>query len=155
MALLIGYFMIIFSESISVMGITPMLLVILVIWISFAESRLTATLMAFIIGFMFDVLSSDIWGTNAFAKTITAFIASTIVMYSTREGRFYTRFKFLLVTIIGTFIHNIIYFFFRITPSTIDFYDFVIEKGMYYTGYTAVFALIALLIKPPSNVESD
>jgi rod shape-determining protein MreD len=145
----------VFGKAISVMDVTPMLLVILVVWISFAENRMVATLMGFLIGLMFDVLSNDIYGTNAIAKTITAFLSSTLLLYSTKEGRFYTRFKFLLITIVCTFIHNIIYFFFRFRPSSLDFYDFVIEKGLYFTAYTAVFALIALLIKPPRNVESE
>jgi len=154
-AVFIGYFQIVFGNAIAVGDVTPVLLVILVIWISFAESRLVATIMGFVIGLMFDLLSNDIYGTNAIAKTITAFFSSTLLLYSTKEGRLYTRLKFFAIVTVGTFLHNMIYFFFSFRPSSLDIYDFVVEKGLYFTAYTAVFAIIALLVKPPRNVESN
>src|SRR5690606_37603981 len=60
-----------------VQGITPDLLLILVVWIAIREGRFTGTIAGFLIGLTLDIITFDLIGINAFTKTIAGFIAGS------------------------------------------------------------------------------
>ncbi|GAB5465876.1 MAG: hypothetical protein Kapaf2KO_13120 [Candidatus Kapaibacteriales bacterium] len=155
LGLVIGFLQVVFGDTLAVSDVTPDILLVLVVWICFAEQRWVATVFGFLLGIMFDIISNDVMGLNAFAKTIGAFVGSTLLIYSEKEGRFYTRFKFMLVLVIASLLHNIIYFFFSLRPTEIDLLDFLLYKSGYFTLYTAIFGIIALLLSPPKSIERD
>src|ERR1041384_487305 len=60
---------------IAVENVTPDLLVVLTVFIAMREGQFTGMLAGFLLGLIFDLISSDIIGTNALSKMLAGFIA--------------------------------------------------------------------------------
>ena len=74
-ALLLSVVHVVFLNLVSVGGITPDLLIILVVWIAIREGQFIGILAGFGCGLLFDIVSLDVLGTNALAKTFAGFAA--------------------------------------------------------------------------------
>lgn len=135
-------------DLIRVGNFTPDLLLILIVWIALREGRFTAIIAGFLIGLLFDVVSADVLGTNAIAKTIAGFVAGSFYKEG-KEDLILGSFRFLFITFATSVIHNLVYFFFYIQLSDLSFIKFFIEYGIAISLYTTVFAIFAMLIKNP------
>ncbi len=147
-ALLLSIIHVLFLDIIEVGGFTPDLLLILTVWICLSEGRFTGLIAGFLIGLLFDVISSDVIGTNALSKTVVAFIAGSFY----KEGktvRTIGSVRFLMVVFLCSIVHNIVYFFFYIKLSDLSYFSFFLEYGVAISLYTTVFAVFAMLIKIP------
>lgn len=145
-ALMLTLAHVIFLNLISVSGITPDLLTILVVWIAIREGQFNGILAGFICGLLFDVVSYDVIGTNALAKMFAGFTAGFFFKEKNNEltlGSLY----FILAVLASSFVHNMIYFFFYIRPTEISFWGFFFRYGIASTLYTTVAALFPMLVK--------
>ena len=124
---------------ISVSGITPDLLTILVVWIALREGQFTGIIAGFMCGFLFDIVSYDVIGTNALAKTFAELTLGSLY--------------FILAILASSFVHNLIYFFFYIRPTEMTFWSFFFRYGIASTLYTTVAALFPMLVKS-RNVQN-
>ena len=133
-------------DFISVGGLTPDLILILCVWVTLYEGPFIGLFVAFGSGLLLDIVSLDVIGTNALAKVTVAFIAG----YFYKEGdaeKTIGSYKFLLIVMLSSFVHNIIYFFFYLKPSDSSFLLFFLKYGIAITLYTTVFAVFAMLSK--------
>ncbi len=137
-------------DFIAIQEITPDLFIILVVWICLKEGTFFGLIAGFFIGIFFDVISADIVGTNALAKTIAAFITSFFYKEG-NENKITKSYKFILIVLLVTFIHNIVYFFFYIKTSDQDFFLFYLKYGLASTVYTTFFSIFVFLFQIPSN----
>jgi hypothetical protein len=85
-------------------------------------------------------------GTNALAKTFAGFAAGYFFKEKNNELTLGSL-KFIIAVIICAFIHNIIYFFFYLRPTEINFSGFFFRYGIASTLYTTVAALFPMLVK--------
>src|SRR5690606_24537078 len=60
---------------IAVESVTPDLLVVLTVFVALREGQFTGLATGFLLGLFFDLISSDIIGTNALAKMLAGFVA--------------------------------------------------------------------------------
>lgn len=147
-ALLIIVFQISIVNLIEVGGLTPNLMIILVVWITLSEGQFVGLFAGFLAGLVFDIATFDLVGTNALAQTINAFIAG----YFHKEGKedlTLRRFGFVVTVFIGSVCHNLAYFFLYLKLSELDFINFFFKYGIATSLYTTVFGVIAILIKLP------
>lgn len=144
--LLLSLIQVIFLDFISVGGITPDLLIILIVWIALSEGQFEAIFAGFLLGLLFDVISNDIIGMNALVKTIVAFTAGYFYKEGTVEQNIGS-FRFLIVVFIVSIIHNLIYFFLNIKLSELSFFAFFARYGVAMSLYTTVFAIFAMLVR--------
>jgi len=130
---------------IAVENVTPDLIVILVVYIAIREGQFSGLLAGFVLGYLFDLLSSGIIGTNALAKMIGAFVAG----YFYEEGRPVQEsigtFRFLGVVAMSALIHNLIFYFFFTQPSDLTFTVFFLRSGIAGALYTTVLAALVML----------
>jgi rod shape-determining protein MreD len=145
-ALLLSVVHVVFLNLVSVGGITPDLLIILVVWIAIREGQFIGILAGFGCGLLFDIVSLDVLGTNALAKTFAGFAAGYFFKEKNNELTLGSL-KFIFAVIICAFIHNIIYFFFYLRPTEINFSGFFFRYGVASTLYTTVAALFPMLVK--------
>ena len=144
-AMVLSVLHVVFLRFISVSSVTPDLLLILTGWISLVEGQFVGMFAGFVSGLLFDIVSADVLGSNALAKTAAAFIAG----YFWKEGFAMETLgstKFLIVTAICGFAHNLIYFFFYVKPMQISFPMFFLTYGVATTLYTTVAAIFPMLI---------
>jgi rod shape-determining protein MreD len=135
---------------ISVAGITPDLLLILCVWIALREGQFVGIFAGFGCGLIFDILTYDVLGTNALAKTLIAFIAGFFYKETAIEQNLKS-YRFLFIVALCSLLHNVIYFFFYLRISEISFLSFFAKNGIAASLYTTVFAIVVLLIRPPSS----
>lgn len=149
-ALLMIMIHLIFFRFIDIEGITPNLLVILVVWIAISEGQFKALFAGFLIGLQYDIISMDVMGTNALTKTIVAFVAG--FFYSEKKGSDKIgSFYFLPIVFVSSFIHNLVYYLFYIETSNLEFWGFFLKYGLWMSVYTTLISVIAIFIKMPKS----
>ncbi len=144
-AMLLSVAHVVFLRFVAVGSVTPDLLLVLVVWIALVEGQFTGTIAGFACGLLFDVVSADVIGTNALAKTIAGFIAG----YFYRPGFGITAigsYRFLIVVSAAGLVHNLLYFAFYVRPMEVSFVEFVLTYGIATTLYTTVVAAFPMLV---------
>ncbi|MDX9790708.1 MAG: rod shape-determining protein MreD [Candidatus Kapaibacterium sp.] len=149
-ALLIVIFQITFVSLIEVGGLTPNLMIILVVWITLSEGQFAGLFAGFIAGLIFDVATFDLIGTNALAQTVNGFV-SGFFHKPGKEDLTLKRFSFIITVFIGSVFHNSVYFFLYLKLSELDFFSFFFKYGIATSLYTTVFAVLAILFKLPKK----
>jgi rod shape-determining protein MreD len=150
-ALVLSVLHVAFLRFIAVSSVTPDLLLILTVWIALFEGQFVGMFAGFFCGLLFDVVSADVLGSNALAKTAAAFVAG----YFWKEG-FATEiigtFRFLVIIAICGLVHNLLYYFFYVKPMEISFPMFFLTYGVATTLYTTVAAVFPMMVV---NRKSD
>jgi rod shape-determining protein MreD len=131
---------------IGVESITPDLLVILTVFIAIREGQFTGLVAGFLIGLSFDLISSDIVGTNALSKMLAGFIAGYFFDEKLSIQDSVGSFRFLMVVVVAALVHNIIYYFFYVQPTELSFTSFFLRKGIASALYTTVIATLVMLV---------
>jgi rod shape-determining protein MreD len=149
-ALLLAVLDVILLDFISVGGLTPDLLLILVVWITLSEGQFVGLFAAFACGILYDVISVDIIGSNALAKVVVALIAGWFWKENSVQQNIGS-YRFLIIVLISSIVHNLIYFFMYIKYSEINFLPFFLKYGIAISLYTTVFAIFPMLFKIPRN----
>ena len=131
---------------IAVENVVPDLLVIYIVVIALLEGQFSGIIAGFVVGLSYDLISSDIDGTNALSKLLAGFIA----------GHFYDKglgwqgaigtSGFLGIVAGTTFIHNIVYYFFYVQPADLSFWSFFLRGGLAGVLYTTVIAALVMLV---------
>ena len=144
-AMIISIVHVVFLDMIAVGGMTPDLLVILCVIISIREGQFTGVIAGFLIGVFFDIVSFDLIGTNALAKTVVGFFAG----YFYKEGfhrETISSLKILFIVFFANIINNAIYYLVFIKPMELNFVQFFVRFGIAMSFYTTVFAVFIMLI---------
>ncbi len=130
---------------IAVESVTPDLLVVLTVFIALREGQFSGLLAGFVLGLFFDLISSDIVGTNALAKMMAGFIAG--YFYNDQLGLQEStgNFRFLGIVALAALVHNIIYYFFYVQPTDLSFTTFFLRNGIASSLYTTVISALVML----------
>ncbi len=140
-----------FLDLIAVSGIAPDLLLLMTVWIAVSEGRIAGMFAGFMSGILLDIISDDVLGTNALAKTIAGFIAS--YFYSEKKATTLpATLSFLGIVALTAFIHNCIYFFFYVKPTEINYMEFFLKYGLASTLYTTVAGIFPMLFKRQKQI---
>lgn len=148
--LLITLFNIVFLDFIEIKQITPDFCIILVVWITLKDGRFTGLIAGFLIGLYLDIISADVIGTNAFAKTLCAFAASYFYKESATK-QITKKYSFILITLFAALVHNLIYCFYYIRTSEHDFILYYVRYSLASTLYTTFFSSFVLLFQITRN----
>ncbi len=133
-------------DFIAIGNITPDLLIILTVIIAINEGQFKAVFAGFLIGLLFDAFTIDIIGTNALTKTVVAFFAG----FFYREGeakKLIGTYKFLIIVLIASLIHNFIYNIFYLKLSETSLLLFFLKYGVAAALYTTIFAIFPMLFR--------
>lgn len=130
---------------IAVESVTPDLLVVLTVFIALREGQFTGLLAGFFLGLFFDLISSDIIGTNALSKMLAGFVAG--YFYDEKLGiqESIGSFRFLGIVALAALVHNIVYYFFYVQPTDLSFTSFFLRSGIAASLYTTVIAVLVML----------
>ena len=131
---------------IAVESITPDLLVILTVFIALREGQFAGEIAGFLLGLLFDLISSDIIGTNALSKMLAGFIAGYFFNQQLSIQDAVGSFRFLGIVAISALAHNIVYYFFYVQPTDLSFTKFFLRNGIAASLYTAVVSVIIMLV---------
>ncbi|MFP4369693.1 MAG: rod shape-determining protein MreD [Candidatus Kapaibacterium sp.] len=143
-ALILSVLQVALLDLIEIGGITPDLLVILVVWIAIREGQFNGLFFGFGIGLLLDIISFDLIGTNALSKTIAAFVSG----FFYKEGKsdfIISNFRLLGIVFLASAAHNLVYFFMYIKLSDLDFWSFFLRYGIATSLYTTVVSILAMI----------
>lgn len=143
-ALILSVVHVVFLRFLEVSSVTPDLLLVFTVWVALVEGQFTGMIAGFLCGVLFDVVSTDVIGTNALAKTFAGFIAG----YFFREGFASEQIgssRFLFIVALAALVHNLVYNFFFLRPMQTSFLMFFLQYGVASTLYTTTAAIFPML----------
>lgn len=131
---------------IAVENVVPDLLLILTVVIALLEGRFEAIIAGFVLGLLFDWISSDIVGTNALSKMLVGFIAGSFHREDDTAQASIGSFRFLGIVALVSLVHNLIYYFFYVQPADLSFTRFFFRSGIAGALYTTVVSALVMLV---------
>ncbi len=132
-----------FLRFIGLEGITPDLLTIWIVYIALQHGQMHGMLWGFSIGLFIDLSVGNFIGLSALTKTIAGFTAGYFYDEQ-RKPVILGSYRFLVIILIVSFIHNIFYFVIFTRGSEIGLLRAVLEFGIATTCYTAVISLLPM-----------
>ena len=120
--------------------------VVLTVFIAIREGQFTGEIAGFLLGLAFDLVSSDIIGTNALSKMLAGFIAGYFFNEQLSVQDSIGSFRFLGITALAALGHNIVYYFFYVQPTDLSFISFFLRSGIAASLYTTVIAALVMLV---------
>lgn len=143
-ALLVSILQILFLDTIAIGDITPDLLIIVAVAIAVREGQFEGTITGFLIGLFFDIVSFDLIGTNALAKTFVGFFAGYFFKEGFHKATF-SNFKFIIIVLFASLINNLLYYLVFIKPMELSFFNFFVKYGLAMAFYTTIFSLFIFI----------
>lgn len=131
------------ASLLSLKGITPDILTIWIVYIALQKGQVSATIWGFCTGLMFDLGVGNFIGLSALSKTIVGFAAG----YFYGENKAILSlgsYRFVLIVLIVSFIHNAVYFTVFMFGSDITALTAIFQIGLATTFYTAALTLLPM-----------
>ncbi|WP_020402532.1 rod shape-determining protein MreD [Gracilimonas tropica] len=131
-------------QHLSILGTTPDLLLVYLLWLATKRNRGNLILQAGALGFVQDALF-DFWGLNMFAKTLLCFMIFNFIERN-KEGRLLIWQIFATIAVAAIF-HNLI---FLALSSFVEAYNTSYQPAIFVIGsglYTAVVGSILFVFK--------
>ncbi|HUL44571.1 MAG TPA: rod shape-determining protein MreD [Bacteroidota bacterium] len=124
-------------------GITPDILTIWVVYLALREGQLAGTLWGFSLGLMFDLVTGSFIGLSALSKTVAGFVAGYF-FNENKTALTLGSYRFIVIVLITSLIHNTIYFFVFTQGSGIGLLAAIFQVGLATTFYTATITLLPM-----------
>lgn len=128
----------------SIKGITPNLVIIVVISIAFRYGQLWGVIAGFFSGLIFDMFGTGFVGISSLAYSICAYGVGFLASEQLQR-RFSIIIGLLFVALV---VQDILYFFVISVGTSISFWETLIEQAIPHSLYTLVFIVIIHLLMP-------
>ena len=137
---------------IAINGITPDLIMILLVFFAMKYGQMYGTVLGFIYGFLFDLITGTLLGSTMLAKTLAGFIAG----YFSNENKvdnYLKSYPFLLIVLLCSVIDLIIGAFFTNIDLNTNFILLFFNQGMLPGIYTAVLSIFVVIFYPKRSIS--
>jgi rod shape-determining protein MreD len=142
--LLIIIVQVLISRFLSIAGVSPDFLLIFLVYITIREGQFAGETMAFTLGIVLDIFAQGIIGSQALSKTIACFLVGYFHNPERIEQNI-RNWPFLLLTLLGAFINNFLYYFLMTRGTDMSFGEFAFRYGAVGALYTVFIAIFPLL----------
>ncbi len=133
------------ASLLSLEGITPDILTIWIVYIALQKGQIPATIWGFCIGLIFDFAVGNFIGLSALSKTVVGFAAG--YFYGENKALISLgSYRFVLVVLIVSFIHNTVYFTVFTLGSEVTVLKAIFQIGLATTFYTAALTLLPMFV---------
>lgn len=135
-----------FSFLISLWGLTPDLLLLLLVWICLVEGQFYGLFAGFLIGIFFDIVSMNIIGVNALSKTVAAYL----IGFFYKEDSFMNTIrsnKIFIILFISSLANNLIYYLVLINLLHDNFVMLYLKYSFGTTFYTMLVSLVLFFFR--------
>ena len=137
---------------ISINGITPDLIMILLVFYSMKYGQVYGTVLGFLYGFLFDLITGTLLGSTMIAKTLAGFIAG----YFSNENKvdnYLKSYSFLLIVLLCSVVDLVIGAFFTTMDLNTNFILLFFNQGMLPGIYTAVLSIFIIIFYPKRSIS--
>jgi len=136
---------------ISIQGIIPDLILILLLFYTLQHGKMYGTVMGFVFGLLFDLISGGVLGSASFAKTFSGFIGGYFYNENTSQT-FMTTYRFPLVVLLCSVIDSTLFAFFSGADFDYSMAVMFLRQGLIPAVYTAVVSSVVLLFVPKKGL---
>jgi len=136
---------------ISINGITPDLIIIMLVFYSMRNGQVYGTVLGFFYGFLFDLITGSLLGSTMLSKTIAGFVAGYYSNENKREIYFKT-YIFVLIVLLCSVIDLTINSFFSSLELNTSIVLLLFEQGVLPGIYTAVISAFVILFYPKRSI---
>lgn len=127
--------------------IAPDLILIVLVYYTLKLGQIHGTILGFIMGLLFDLVSGGVLGSAMFAKTLSGFL--TGYFYNENKMEFNLNSFMLLLIIFGVgSIDSVIYTFFSTTETNTSLFMLIFVQGLLPGLYSAVVSLPLIIFYP-------
>lgn len=137
---------------ISIQGITPDLILILLLFFILKEGQLYGTTMGFVFGLLFDIISGGVLGSASFSKTLAGFAGGYFYNENTSQS-FLTTYRFSLVVLLCSLIDSTVFAFFSGSDFDYSLAIVFLRQGIIPAAYTAVVSNVVLFFVPKRGLS--
>ncbi len=137
---------------ISINGVVPDLILILLVFYSMRSGQLYGTVLGFIYGFLFDLITGSLLGSTMISKTLAGFIAGYFSNENKRENYFKSYF-FVLIVLLCSVVDLVINSFFSSVDLNTNLFRLIFEQGILPGVYTSALSVFVILFYPKRSIN--
>ncbi len=137
---------------VSINGITPDLIMILLVFYSMLGGQIYGTVLGFIYGFLFDIITGSLLGSTMFSKTLAGFIAGYFSNENKREI-YFKSYKFILIVLLCSVVELVVNSFFSSIDLNTSLVRLIFEQGILPGIYTAGLSTFVILFYPKRSMN--
>jgi rod shape-determining protein MreD len=140
-----------FIPLISINGIIPDLILILLVFYTIKTGQIYGTVLGFILGFFFDLITGSLLGSAMIAKTAAGFTAG----YFSNENKqdiYLKTYAFSLIVLLCAIIDSMIYSFFSSVDIKANILLVLFEQGLFPGLYTALISVAVIIFQPKRSL---
>lgn len=132
------------SRFLSIAGASPDFLLIFLVYIVIREGQFIGMTSGFFLGLALDLFSSGVLGWHSLSKTVACFLVG-FFFNPDRIEQYIRNWPFLLLTLLGAVVNNLVYYFLYTRGSNISYGEFMFVYGGVGSMYTVAVAILPLL----------
>lgn len=132
-----------FIPLLSVGGMLPDLLLIWVVYTALRRGQIEATVAGFLVGLSQDMISTQLFGLAALAKTVAGFMGGYFFNENKTDQTLGT-YRFLLVVGLCSLAHNGIYYFIFLQGTDASLLFSVVQISLAITSYTLAISTLPM-----------
>ena len=136
--------------AITTYNITPDIVVIAVVYIGVKRGNIDGSIAGFISGLILDILSGTFLGLLALSYSVAGFIAG---YFKREDGKYLTKYYFLLILFLCSFIGNFIYFEIYFQGTVVLFWEVLTKYVTSTSTYTTLVSIIFVVILKRKETE--
>ena len=140
-----------FVPLISINGIIPDLILILLVFYTIKTGQIYGTILGFVLGFFFDLITGSLLGSAMISKTTAGFAAG----YFSNENKqdIYLRtYTFSIIVLLCAIIDSMIYSFFSSVDIKANILLVLFEQGLFPGLYTALLSVAVVIFQPKRSL---
>lgn len=130
------------SNLLSVGGITPDLLLLVIVALALHKGQFPAILFGFFSGLLFDIVSTDVLGSNALVKLVAGYVAGFFRREEATIRSSIGSTRYVGVTLLCALVHNAVYSLLYTRPADIPLGEFYVKNGIAAALCTTALALL-------------
>ncbi len=138
---------IIIVPFISIEGIIPDLVLIILVYYTLRKGQLFGTVLGSIYGLTFDLITGGIIGSTMFTKTLAGFIAG-FFYNENKKDIYFTSYLFLLIVLLCSIIDSVAFTLISSFEITTNIFSLLINQGLFPAVYTTVLSTIITIFYP-------
>lgn len=132
---------------ISIKGITPDLILILLVFYTINNGQIYGTVLGFIYGFLFDLITGSLIGSTMISKLLAGFAAGYFSS-ETKRNNYLMPVNFSLIIFFAALIDSVIYSFFSALDFNTTILNLFFRHALLPAIYTAVISLFLIFFYP-------
>lgn len=136
---------------ISIGGVVPDLILILLVYYSITEGQIYGTVLGFFYGLVFDLVTGTLLGSTMISKTVAGFVAG----YFSSENKIDTYlifFNFGLITLLSALTDSLIFAFFSAFDISSNLLQIFFQNAFLPAFYTAILSMIIIIFVPKRRI---